>query len=152
MGQKGRSLISPEIFRKFFKAAYKEINDKIHEMGAISFNHSCGNITDLLPDYIEAGLDGWQSLEPDSMIDHGLIKKKYGDKLLLVGGLNHSYMTEPGVGPKEVEQHVKEQILKMGKGGGYIAGPAHDYLNIPLRNAIALRDSVYKWGKYPLEL
>lgn len=152
MGQKGRSLISPEIFRKFFKAAYKEINDKIHEMGAISFNHSCGNITDLLPDYIEAGLDGWQSLEPDSMIDHGLIKKKYGDKLLLVGGLNQSYMTEPGVGPKEVEQHVKEQILKMGKGGGYIAGPAHDYLNIPLRNAIALRDSVYKWGKYPLEL
>jgi hypothetical protein len=151
MGQKGRSMISPEVFRKFFKPAYKEVNDKIHEMGAIAYNHSCGNITDILPDYIESGLDGWQSLEPDSLIDHAALKKKYGDKFLFVGGLNQSYMTEPGVGPKQVEQHVKEQIKKMGKGGGYITGPAHDYLNMSLQNALALRDSVYKWGKYPLK-
>ncbi|MBD3352610.1 MAG: hypothetical protein GF364_14070 [Candidatus Lokiarchaeota archaeon] len=150
MGQKGRSLISPRTFRKYFKEPYRELCDRIHEMGAIFYIHSCGNIVDLLPDLIEAGLDGWQSMEPDSLIDHAAVKKKWGDNFLLVGGLNQSYMTEPGVGPKEVEQHVKSQIKKMAKGGGYIAGPAHDYLNVPLKNAIALRDSIYKWGQYPI--
>ncbi|MHA1819717.1 MAG: uroporphyrinogen decarboxylase family protein [Promethearchaeota archaeon] len=150
LGQKGRSLISPAMFRKFFKEPYKEIFQKIHDMGAIAFNHMCGNATDLLDDLIEAGLDGWQSLEPDSLIDHAALKKKYGDRFLFVGGLNQSYMTRPGVGPKEVEEHVKAQIKKMAKGGGYIAGPAHDYLNVPLKNALALRNAVYKWGRYPI--
>jgi len=150
LGQKGRSLISPEIFRKFFKNAYKEIFDKVHEMNAIAYNHGDGNFMELLPDYIEAGLDGWQALEPDSLIDHELLKKKFGDKLVLIGGLNQNYMTRPDVGPEQVEKHVKEQIKKMASNGGYIAGPSHDYLNVPLKNALALRDAIYKYGKYPI--
>lgn len=151
LGQKGRSMISPAVFKKYFKDAYREICDRVHEMGAILYIHSCGNMTDLLPDMIDAGLDGWQSLEPDSLIDHAALKKKYGDEFLFVGGINQSYMTEPGVGPKQVEIHVKNQIKKMGDGGGYIAGPAHDYLNVSLENVLSLRDSIYRWGKYPLE-
>lgn len=150
LGQKGRSMISPAVFRKYFKEPYREIFDRVHDMGAIIYIHSCGNMTDLLPDMIDAGLDGWQSLEPDSLIDHATIKKKYGDKFIFVGGINQSYMTEPNVGPKEVETHVKEQIKKLGAGGGYVAGPAHDYLNVSLDNVLALRDAVHKWGKYPL--
>jgi len=46
---------------------------------------------------------------------------------------------------------VKAQIKKMGENGGYIAGPAHDYLKVPLKNAIAMRDAIFKWGTYPLK-
>ena len=149
MGQKGRPMMSPKVFRKFFKEAYREIFEKIHDMGAIAFNHSCGNITELLPDYIEAGLDGWQSLEPASLIDHAALKKKYGDTLLFVGGLDSREISFGN--PLSVRKHVKEQICKMGKNGGYICGPTHDFLTeTPLDNCIAMRDAIQQLGMYPL--
>jgi uroporphyrinogen decarboxylase len=118
-------------------------------MGAIAFNHSCGNITELLPDYIEAGLDGWQSLEPASLIDHVALKKKYGDKFLFVGGLDSR---EISFGTKDsIRKHVRSQVRAMGNGGGYIPGPTHDFLTeTPLDNCIAMRDAVQQEGKYPL--
>jgi hypothetical protein len=149
MGQKGRPLLSPDMFRKFLCPAYKEVFLAIHSMGAKAFNHSCGNIVELLPDYIEAGIDGWQSLEPASEIDHVALKQKFGDKLLLVGGID-SRVTSFGT-PAEINAHVHKQILAMGKGGGYIPGPTHDFLTeTSMKNALALRDAVIQWGKYPL--
>ncbi|MHA1700550.1 MAG: uroporphyrinogen decarboxylase family protein [Promethearchaeota archaeon] len=150
MGQKGRPLISPAMYRKFFKEPYKEIFKKVHEeLGAKIFNHSCGNIVELLPDMIDAGLDGWQSLEPASGIDHEMVKKKYGDRFLLVGGIDSR---EISFGSKEsIQRHIKQQIKRMGKGGGYIAGPTHDFLTeTPLDNCLAMRDAIQEFGKYPL--
>ncbi|MHA1683022.1 MAG: uroporphyrinogen decarboxylase family protein [Promethearchaeota archaeon] len=147
MGQKGRALFSPAVFRKFFKEAYREIFQKIHDMGAIAFNHSCGNITELLPDYIDAGLDGWQSLEPASLIDHAALKKKYGETFLFVGGLDSREISFGN--PESVKQHVRDQIKKMGKDGGYICGPTHDFLTeTPLDNCLAMRDAILQDGCY----
>ncbi|MHA1372286.1 MAG: uroporphyrinogen decarboxylase family protein [Promethearchaeota archaeon] len=151
LGQKGRSLISPRLFRKFYQEPIKELFTAVHDIGAKVFLHSCGNIVDLLPQLIECGLDAWQSMEPASQVDHELVKKKYGDKIILVGGIDSSRELTFG-DPKSVENHVKAQIRKMAAGGGYIAGPAHDYLRVPLENAIAMRDAVWKWGKYPVDL
>ena len=136
MGQKGRPMVSPDVYRKFFLKPYKAVFDKIHDMGAIAFNHSCGNVVELLPDMIEAGIDGWQSLEPASEIDHAWVKQQYGDKLFLVGGINSrefSFGT-----PESISAHVHKQILAMGHGGGYIPGPTHDFLTeVPYDNVIA---------------
>jgi hypothetical protein len=150
LGQKGRPLMSPEMFRKFFKEPYREICTKIHDMGAIAFNHSCGNITELLPDYIEAGLDGWQSLEPASLIDHAALKKKYGDTFLFVGGLDSR---EISFGTTEsIHKHVQAQLRNMGIGGGYIPGQTHDFLTeTPLDNCLAMRDAIQQLGTYPLK-
>ncbi len=149
MGQKGRPLLSPRMYKKFFKEPYSEIFNKVHnELGAKIFNHSCGNIEDLLPDAIEAGLDGWQSLEPASLIDHRRVKQKYPN-FILCGGLDSreiSFGTE-----ESIQKHVKEQIMKMGGGGGYICGPTHDFLTeTPLDNCLAMRDAIQECGHYPL--
>ncbi|HME53883.1 MAG TPA: uroporphyrinogen decarboxylase family protein [Candidatus Lokiarchaeia archaeon] len=149
LGQKGRPLMSPDAFRTFFKEPYREIFVKIHDMGAIAFNHSCGNMTELLADYIDAGLDGWQSLEPASLIDHAALKKKYGDRFLFVGGLDSR---EISFGTTEsLQRHVRVQLLNMGIGGGYIPGPTHDFLTeTPLDNCMVMRDAIQQLGKYPL--
>nr|MDO8112201.1 uroporphyrinogen decarboxylase family protein [Candidatus Sigynarchaeota archaeon] len=150
MGQKGRPLMSPRTFKKFFYEPYKELFSTIHDAGAKVIMHSCGNIVELLPMLIDAGLDGWQSLEVPAEIDHAAVKKKFGDQLILVGGIDSSREMTFGT-PESVEKHVKAQIKKMGENGGYIAGPAHDYLKVPLKNAIAMRDAIFKWGTYPLK-
>ncbi len=150
MGQKGRPMLSPALYKKFFKDAYAEIFTKVHEeLGAKIFNHSCGNIVELLPEAIEAGLDGWQSLEPASLIDHAAVKKKYPN-FILCGGLDSR---EISFGSREsLRNHVKTQIQKMGEGGGYIIGPTHDFLTeTPLDNCLIMRDAIQEFGTYPIK-
>ncbi len=150
LGQKGRPLLSPRMFRRFFFEPYKELFGAIHDIGARIFLHSCGNIVELLPLLIDAGLDGWQSMEVPAEIDHAAVKKNFGDKLVLIGGIDSSRVLTFGTS-KDIDEHVRTQIRAMGTKGGYIAGPAHDYLKIPLPNAIEMRDAIHRHGRYPLE-
>jgi hypothetical protein len=151
LGQKGRSLLSPAMHEKFLGAARREFYQKIHEeLGAKVIMHSCGNVVELLPQLVDWGLDGWQSLEPASEIDHTAVKKQFGDRMCFWGAIDSSRELCFGT-PESVQEHVKQQIRALGKGGGYVAGPAHDYLNVKLDNAIAMRDAILKWGKYPLK-
>ncbi|MBN2151724.1 MAG: hypothetical protein JW839_09780 [Candidatus Lokiarchaeota archaeon] len=149
LGQKGRPLISPRTFKRFLYEPYKALFGAIHDIGAKAIMHSCGNIVELLPMLVDAGLDGWQSMEVPAEIDHAAVKKQFGDQLTLVGGIDSSRELTFG-SPASIERHVRAQIEAMGAGGGYISGPAHDYLKVPMRNAIAMRDAVHKWGRYPL--
>jgi uroporphyrinogen decarboxylase len=124
---------------------YREIFTKIHEeLGAKIFNQSCGNITELLPNLIACGLDGWQSLEPTSEIDFEALKKHFGNQLFFVGGIDSSRELTFGT-PESVTRHMQRQIRVLGVNGGYMPGSAHDLLNVSLDNALAMRDAVQKW-------
>lgn len=152
LGQKGRSLLSPAMHEKFFGDTRREIFRKIHEeIGAKIIMHSCGNVVELLPQLADWGLDGWQSLEPAAEIDHAAVKKQFGDRLSFWGAIDSSREMCFGT-PKTVREHVRQQIRALGKGGGYVAGPAHDYLNVKVDNALAMRDAILELGKYPLKV
>lgn len=148
-GQKGRALFSPAWFRKFLAGPLHDIWARVHADGGKVIMHSCGNIVELLPDLIRAGLDGWQALEVPAGIDHAAVKRKFGDQLVLVGGIDSSRELAFGT-PASVERHVKHQLRAMAPGGGYIPGPAHDFVDAPLDNVLAMRDALYRWGTYPL--
>ena len=146
LGQKDRPLLSPRLFKTFFAPARKRVNDAIHDLGARSILHSCGNVTELLPDLVAAGFDGWQTLEPASGIDHRAVKRRFGDQLSFWGAIDNNVLCFGT--PRDVEAEVREKMLAMSPGGGYLAGPAHDYLNTRVDNAIALRDAVIAHGRY----
>ncbi len=146
LGQKDRPLLAPELFRKFFAPARKKVNDAIHELCARSILLSCGNVTELLPDLVAAGFDGWQTLEPASGIDHQAVKKQFGERLSFWGGVDNNVLCFGT--SSEVEAEVKRMIRIMAPGGGYLVGPAHDYLNTRVDNALALRNALAKFGCY----
>ena len=54
-------LISPVMWRKYFKPLYQEYIDTIHAAGKKAFMHSDGQIEEILPDLIELGLDAINS-------------------------------------------------------------------------------------------
>ncbi len=54
-------LISPSMWRDFFKPLYKDYIDIAHKHGKFIFMHSDGFILDILPDLIELGLDAVNS-------------------------------------------------------------------------------------------
>ena len=58
--QKGM-MVSPEYFRKYYKKIYKEYVEIAHHYKKYVFMHSDGNITEIIPDLIEVGIDALNS-------------------------------------------------------------------------------------------
>ena len=66
-GLQDRSLMPPKIFERFFKPCYKWIYHRAHKCGMLTFLHSCGHISELLDDLIEAELDVIQMDQQENM-------------------------------------------------------------------------------------
>ena len=60
-GAQNSLLISPTLFRKFFKPLYKDYCNLIHNAGKFAFMHSDGHIFDIYEDLIEVGVDAVNS-------------------------------------------------------------------------------------------
>jgi uroporphyrinogen decarboxylase len=137
-GQQGM-LMSPDIWRRFLKpkmakliAELKTLNPDIY----IAY-HSDGNIEDIIPDLIEIGLDVLNPIQPACM-DPALIKKKYGDKLVLWGTIDEQD-TLPFKKPDDVKREVLDRINLCGSNGGLILGPTHHVqLDTPIENFEAM--------------
>jgi hypothetical protein len=147
MGQKDRSLLSPKYFEEFLAPHYRELTDMAHKAGAYFWLHSCGNITELLPNIIDAGVDCWQTLEVASGVDFAQVKQKFGDRMTFVGAVDASRILPFG-STEDVEAHVKDRLQIGMPGGGYIIGPSHDIMDVPLDNYLKMRVIIQKYGNY----
>lgn len=50
-------MIGPAMWQRFFAKHYRRITDTAHELGMDFWLHSCGCVTDLIPSFIEVGMD-----------------------------------------------------------------------------------------------
>lgn len=155
LGQKDRSLISPKNYREFFFPHLKSRCDAAHKHDAVVYMHSCGFMETLIPHFLDAGLDGLQSLEVPAGNDLARIRSIVRNKMCLVGGIDSSRVMTFGT-PSECEAHVKEQMRNATfldgepMKGGYIPGPAHNLIDTPMENVRAVIKAIAKYGKYPL--
>ena len=60
-GSQKSLLISPEMWREFYKPLYKDYCDILHSKGKYVFFHSDGNIQSIYPDLVEIGIDAVNS-------------------------------------------------------------------------------------------
>lgn len=56
-GTQHRLQISPTMWREHFRPAYAAMIDTAHAKGLDVWLHSCGNITEIIPEWIDIGLD-----------------------------------------------------------------------------------------------
>ena len=68
-GLQNSLMISPGKWREFWKPAYARVYKAAHDAGMLTFLHSCGYITEILDDLIEAGLD---VIQMDQQMNMGL--------------------------------------------------------------------------------
>ena len=128
--------MGPERWRRFIKPRLAKLYKKIHDSGKYVINHVCGNVTPLIPDLIEIGLDVLQSVQPEAM-DVYEVKRLYGDKITFYGGVGMQRLIPFGT-PDEIRAEIRKLRLEMGKGGGYILAPAKPfYKTLPIENYAA---------------
>ena len=143
VGAQNRMLISPDIWRKYFKEKMSKLISSLKMMNPdlkIAY-HSDGYITPIIPELIEIGIDILNPIQPQSM-DPVEIKRKFGDKLCLWGTIDEQN-TLPFADPASVRKEVAERIRTVGRDGGLILSPTHNIqLDTPMENFLAMIDAI----------
>lgn len=127
-------LMSPATFREFFKPWYRQMIERIHGHGIHALLHSCGNVTEIVPDLIEIGLDVLHPIQAHAM-DQAAIAQKYRGKLSFFGGLDMQDVLPHGT-PAEIDEHVRWLIHNFATPeGGYLLAPGNNIgPDVPLQN------------------
>ena len=133
-GQQTNLIMGPRLWRKFFKPGLKIMADKIKSAGKFVYLHSCGNISEIIPDLIEVGIDIVNPLQPEVM-DVFALKREYGKNITFHGGVSEQRTLNFGT-PDDVEHEIREKIKLLGEGGGYILAPSQCMTaRVPVENA-----------------
>lgn len=74
--------LSMDSWRTLIRPHTQRIYHAIKEIGAVAVQHSCGNITPIIGDLVEMGLDAWQGQGYCNDVE--LLKKQFGDQLYMV--------------------------------------------------------------------
>jgi uroporphyrinogen decarboxylase len=142
-------VISPEMFRDFVIPQYKKIAGLLKQHGTnIIILRSFGNIEALLPDMVKAGVNGlWLTETAPSRMDYRTIRKKYGKKLALIGGIDSNVLTRD---KDTIRKEILEKVPPLLKSGGYI--PTIDNrarAHIPFDNFVYYRNLLEEISAHP---
>lgn len=142
-GQTG-PLLSPAQFDRFMLPHLKRLIDLGHQYRLKVQLHCCGGYEPLIPAMIAAGLDGLHAVQPCcGGMDLAALKARYGRQILFNGAIDSQHVLIEGT-PESVRQRTREVLDIMAPGGGYVAGPSHDYIleETPVDNILAMFDTV----------
>lgn len=93
--------MSPETYRKVIKPFDARMAEAVRKRGVIFERHCCGKCEEVIPDFVEMGVQVWQSAQP--MNDIAGILDTYQGKLALEGGWDSS-------GPASYSNSTDEQV------------------------------------------
>ncbi len=150
IGLKEKSMISPKMFNEFFKQGIKKFCEKIHKAGGKILMHSCGYVMEMLPHFIECGIDALHPIEQAAGNDIVEIKEKYGNDLVIVGNVPIPLLTQGT--PQETRHYVKFLLKNISKNGGHIISSSHSITQwCKLENFLAYHDALADHGTYPID-
>lgn len=101
--------ISMDVYNEFLKPYYKQLFDRIKSYGKKVEFHLCGKAEPFIEDFMDMGLDIWQSAQP--LNDLAGLKAKYGNRLTINGGWNiNAPANFPNASEEECRQAAREAI------------------------------------------
>ncbi|MGQ9682062.1 MAG: uroporphyrinogen decarboxylase family protein [Anaerolineae bacterium] len=145
-------MISPDDWRRLLKPRYAALFALGKRLSKVVWFHSCGDITAVLPDLIDIGMDVWETVQLHTLpISAERLKREYGEHITFFGGVNTQRL--PFITPEAVRVEVRRCIEAFGRNGGYICGPDHHIKpDVPAQNALALFEAArtYRGRGYTL--
>ena len=137
-GQRG-PLISLNMFAEFVAPYLREMIARIHSLGGRALFHSCGAVAGFIPELIRLGVDALDPIQPAGPeMQPERLKAAFGDQLCFHGGIDMQHLLPHGT-PAQVAAETQRYCQVLGRGGGYILGPAHFFQpDVPPENILAL--------------
>jgi len=135
-------LMDVDTWKNFFQPAFKQMAGMAKKHGAHYYQHSCGAVRDLIPAFIETGVE---VLDPLQVSANGMIpaelKECFGQLITFSGGVDEQQLLPFGT-PNQVKEETKNLVRTMSKDGGFFLGPTHNFQeDIPTENIVAMYDA-----------
>ena len=132
-------MLSPASFNRLFADKKKEFFDMVHGYGAKVTHHCCGSSRELIPRFIELGMDALQTIQPRAEgMDPYELKREFHGRIVLHGAVDVQGWLQRATSP-EIEQEINHLVDEVGKDGGFIVAPCHQIQpDTPLENVLAL--------------
>lgn len=129
------------IFEEFIFPYMKRIVQYVKSRGVYFDMHSDGKVELYIPHMVEMGCDMWNPAQCcNDLLE---IKKKYGDKLVLSGGMDDYFLDSSSITEEELRQYVRDKVDHLAIGGGFIPKPGAK----TLKNNGILMDELAKYIK-----
>jgi uroporphyrinogen decarboxylase len=114
--------------------------------------HCDGAIRRFIPDLIDAGFDILNPIESNLVgMEPAGLKNDFGKDLVFMGGVDLVKVLTRG-NRTDIQNEIRSRVNEMGKGGGYILAPSHNFTNdVPLENLLSFFEEGKNLGVYPLE-
>ena len=127
MCYKAGPLISPAMVRKFMVPRYKKITDLLHSYGVdVIYLDSDGNVEQLIPLWLECGINFHWPFEVAAGNDAVALRKKYGKDLIISGTIDKRALAR---GKEAIREEVMSKVPFLLEQGGYF--PSVDHLVPP---------------------
>lgn len=121
-GQQSGLIMGYDMWKEFIYPQLERMYGVVKDAGKYVMIHACGDVDELFPDLVEAGLDCFNPFQPEVM-DVEAILTEFRGRLAFHGGLSMQ-KTLP-FGTVEEVRKESEWLLELGKEGGYIFSPSH---------------------------
>jgi len=140
-GQQHGLIMGPDHWRRFIKPRIERLYSTVKSHGMLVGQHSCGDISGIFSDLVGAGLDIYNTFQPE-VYDIAEMKRLYGDRVTFYGGVSTQRVL-PFATPDEVRAETRRLISLIGAGGGYICAPTHAIpSDVPTENILAFLETV----------
>jgi uroporphyrinogen decarboxylase len=147
---KGSLFFSPEYWRKYFRPWVEAMVDECHADDLPVIYHGCGNVSLILEDFIEMGVDAYNPLEAKAGLDCVELRRRYGHR---IGFCGNSDIRTWETGDRELIRGEVLRKLNAAKGGGVIFQSDHSVTsNVSGATYDYIVRLVREYGTYPLNL
>ena len=149
LGMSSGPFMAPETYRALFKPRHKILCDYVKTHSRMhTFIHSCGSISSLMPDMIDAGIEIFNPVQTNARdMSPAFLKKEFGQSCTFWGGGIENVGVLNVGSRQQIRDQVFERMEIFSEGGGFVFGTVHNILpDVPPENIITLFEAVQEFN------
>ena len=149
LGTQHSPMISLDLFRRVFRPRHQKFIDLAKAYKIPVIIHTCGSSSWAYEDFIEMGMNGVDTLQPEAAnMSPQYLKEHFGGRLCFRGCVSTAGPLAYG-SAEETVKDVKETLEIMMDGYGYHFAPTHAIQdNTPTENVIGMYNAAHRYGVY----
>lgn len=149
LGTQIAPMISLDLYREKIKPIHKMFTDLAKSYNLPPIVHTCGSSSWAYEDFIEIGVRGVDTLQPEAVnMSPEYLAKTFGGRLNFRGCISTAGVLAYGTA-RETEETCRNTLETMMKVRGYHFAPTHQIQdNTPVENVIAMYNAAHKYGRY----
>ena len=149
LGTQIAPMISLDLYREQIKPVHRDFAALAESHGLPSIMHTCGSSSWAYEDFIEIGIRGVDTLQPEAVnMSPAYLAEHFGGRLNFRGCISTAGPLAYGTA-EETDRICRETLETMMAVRGYHFAPTHDIQdNTPVENVIAMYNAAHKYGRY----